>query len=109
MRSGGRVVEGARLESEYTAKPYRGFESLPLRHSPEREREGLHAGVEEGDREGAVADRALLPDKLVEPLPVDLAAAVDGVVDSRILTRRPSVERNLEAHRLAGRRTKHEV
>ena len=32
MRSGGRVVEGARLESEYTAKPYRGFESLPLRH-----------------------------------------------------------------------------
>ena len=34
MRSGGRVVEGARLESEYTAKPYRGFESLPLRHLP---------------------------------------------------------------------------
>src|SRR4051794_11526971 len=31
LRSGGRVVEGARLESEYTAKPYRGFESLPLR------------------------------------------------------------------------------
>src|SRR5437763_209145 len=33
MRSGGRVVEGARLESEYTAKPYRGFESLPLRQT----------------------------------------------------------------------------
>ena len=28
------MVEGARLESEYTAKPYRGFESLPLRHLP---------------------------------------------------------------------------
>ena len=28
------MVEGARLESEYTAKPYRGFESLPLRHNP---------------------------------------------------------------------------
>ena len=28
------MVEGARLESEYTAKPYRGFESLPLRHCP---------------------------------------------------------------------------
>ena len=27
------MVEGARLESVYTAKPYRGFESLPLRHS----------------------------------------------------------------------------
>jgi hypothetical protein len=26
------VVEGARLESEYTSKAYRGFESLPLRH-----------------------------------------------------------------------------
>src|SRR5690606_9730013 len=34
MRSGGRVVEGARLESVYTATPYRGFESLPLRHLP---------------------------------------------------------------------------
>ena len=33
MRSGGRVVEGARLESVYTVTPYRGFESLPLRHS----------------------------------------------------------------------------
>ena len=34
MRSGGRVVEGARLESEYTSKAYRGFESLPLRQTP---------------------------------------------------------------------------
>ena len=32
MRSSGRVVEGARLESVYTATPYRGFESLLLRH-----------------------------------------------------------------------------
>src|SRR3546814_16185675 len=32
MRSGGRVVEGARLESEYRSKAYRGFESNPLRH-----------------------------------------------------------------------------
>ena len=29
---GGRVVEGARLESVCTPKGYRGFESLPLRH-----------------------------------------------------------------------------
>src|SRR3546814_4692389 len=40
MRSGGRVVEGARLESEYRSKAYRGFESHPLRqvlipHSPD--------------------------------------------------------------------------
>ena len=32
MRRGGRVVEGARLESVYTSKAYRGFESLSLRH-----------------------------------------------------------------------------
>ena len=29
---GVRVVEGARLESVYTSKGYRGFESLSLRH-----------------------------------------------------------------------------
>ena len=28
------MVEGARLESVYTVTPYRGFESLPLRHLP---------------------------------------------------------------------------
>ena len=28
------MVEGARLESEYTPKAYRGFESLPLRQDP---------------------------------------------------------------------------
>jgi hypothetical protein len=31
-RRGGRVVEGARLESVYAVIPYRGFESLSLRH-----------------------------------------------------------------------------
>ena len=32
FRRGVRVVEGARLESVYTVIPYRGFESLSLRH-----------------------------------------------------------------------------
>jgi hypothetical protein len=32
LRRDGRVVEGARLESVYTPKAYRGFESLSLRH-----------------------------------------------------------------------------
>ena len=32
IRRGGRVAEGARLESVYTVTPYRGFESLLLRH-----------------------------------------------------------------------------
>src|SRR5215204_1876953 len=30
-RTGGRVVEGARLESVYTSQAYRGFESRPVR------------------------------------------------------------------------------
>ena len=30
IERGGRVVEGARLESVYTPQAYRGFESLPL-------------------------------------------------------------------------------
>ena len=32
IRTGGRVVEGARLESVYTSKAYRGFESPSVRH-----------------------------------------------------------------------------
>ena len=32
---GGRAVEGARLESAYTSKAYRGFESHPIRHYAE--------------------------------------------------------------------------
>lgn len=32
MWRGGRVVECAGLEIRYTVSPYRGFESLPLRH-----------------------------------------------------------------------------
>lgn len=31
---GGRAVEGARLESVYTSKAYRGFESHPIRQFP---------------------------------------------------------------------------
>jgi hypothetical protein len=31
LRMGGRAVEGARLESAYTSKAYRGFESHPIR------------------------------------------------------------------------------
>src|SRR5690606_16482633 len=59
MRSGGRVVEGARLESVYTATPYRGFESLPLRHLP---RPGLSIaghlrGIAERERPSERAQR----------------------------------------------------
>ena len=42
------MVEGARLESEYTAKPYRGFESLPLRHNNIRRFEFKKASIVRG-------------------------------------------------------------
>ena len=86
------MVEGARLESEYTAKPYRGFESLPLRHLAEGKREGLHAGVEELDGEGALADRAFLPNQLVQALLLHDAAAVGGYIDAGIGTRRFAIQ-----------------
>ena len=42
MWRGARAVEGARLESVCAATPYRGFESLSLRHPPSR---GMRYGV----------------------------------------------------------------
>jgi hypothetical protein len=46
------VVEGARLESEYMAKPYRGFESLRLRqHKRGRPKGGPFCAVGEGEGE----------------------------------------------------------
>ncbi len=45
---GGRAVEGARLESVYTSKAYRGFESHPIRHKrrkpPPLTRDGSEIG-----------------------------------------------------------------
>ncbi len=38
---GGRVAEGARLESGYTFIAYRGFKSLPLRHIKPLSRKGF--------------------------------------------------------------------
>ena len=38
---GGRAVEGARLESVYTSKGYRGFESRPLRNKKPLRKQGL--------------------------------------------------------------------
>jgi hypothetical protein len=46
---GVRVVEGARLESVYTPKVYRGFESLPLRTV----HEGMRTIGFEPERSGA--------------------------------------------------------
>lgn len=40
IRTGGRVVEGARLESVYTSKAYRGFESPSVRQESSKSRLG---------------------------------------------------------------------
>jgi hypothetical protein len=47
---GGRVVEGARLESVYTSKAYRGFESHPIRHPNKKSppRGAFFIGVADG-------------------------------------------------------------
>src|SRR5436190_8723320 len=65
LRSGGRVVEGARLESEYTSKAYRGFESHPLRHhssensgGPKGQGDAVHAIALAGGRRTVVEDVA---------------------------------------------------
>src|SRR5262249_45930010 len=50
--------------------------------STERERVGLHAGIEKLDREGAIGDRAALPHELVEALAVDHTVAVGVDVDA---------------------------
>src|SRR5688572_15573051 len=75
VRSGGRVVEGARLESEYTAKPYRGFESLPLRHfCLYQRRMDLHATPS-----GPLAGIAAIPgDKSCSHRALILGALADG-------------------------------
>ena len=61
MRSGGRVVEGARLESEYGSKAHRGFESLPLRQQLVRTSSSDAARVTsvEGDSPAEVRRRPL--------------------------------------------------
>ncbi len=39
------MVEGAALEKQYAAYPYRGFESLPLRHCYEFKKKTLYAYI----------------------------------------------------------------
>ena len=48
------MVEGARLESVYTVTPYRGFESLSLRHFID-----VEIDVLEGNRLESEGDRSI--------------------------------------------------
>ena len=54
------MVEGARLESEYTPKAYRGFESLPLRHRRSIGRDH-HAVIGDGHAIGQRLDVIIVP------------------------------------------------
>src|SRR5215468_9637148 len=69
------------------------------RRSPEREREGLHAGIEELDLEGAIADRPALSDELVEALLRHHAVAGGVDVVAVVGARGRAVEGDAEAHR----------
>src|SRR6185437_10885739 len=75
----------------------------------EREGEGLHAGIEEFDLEGAVLDGSLLPDQLIQPMEGDGAHALGIGVGAVIGARGGAVNGDLEANGLAIRRTQHQM
>ena len=78
--------------------------------SAEGESVGLHAGIEEFDFEGAIRDRAVLPDQLIEPLPIDGALAVGIGVGAMVGAGRGAVERHAEPDRFAVRgRAEHKM
>src|ERR1700722_18864683 len=88
----------------------RGERAVTLAPSPEGESEGLHAGIEKLDFEGAVGDRTVLPDELIEALLVDHALAVGIDVRAVIGAGRHAVDRHSETDRLVvGRRTEKEM
>src|SRR3954467_14549063 len=64
----------------------------------ERQGVGLHAGVEEGDLERALGDRALLADELVQPRLGHRAGALVVDVVPVVGARRQSVDAHAELH-----------
>src|SRR3954466_12809196 len=83
-----------------------------MRHAgrlTEREGEGLRAGVEEGDLERALGDRAALADELIQPRLGDRARAV-GVAAPRVVAPgRPPGDPYADPHRPPGCRAHDKV
>src|SRR6185437_8037784 len=76
---------------------------------PEGEGEGLHAGIEELDLEGAVFNRPLLAHQLIEAMKRDRAQALSVGVGAMVRARGGAVNGDLEADGLAVRRAQHQV
>ena len=69
--------------------------------SPKGEGVGLDAGIEKADLEGAIGDHAILPDKLIEPLPVYDTLAVGIVIGAMPVAGRFAVNRDTKPNGLA--------
>jgi hypothetical protein len=96
----------------WRANPHlRQVESKSTRREPrpaEGERESLHAGVEELDREQSVDERLRLPDELEQPMFSDCSVAALVDVESMSGGRWLSVDRHSKAYRLSRPRWPHD-
>jgi len=77
--------------------------------SPESEGVSFGAGIEKADLERAIRDRAILPDKLIEPLSVHDTLAVGINIGAMAIAGRFAVDRDAESNGLAVCRAEHEV
>ena len=77
-------------------------------HSAERERERLHARIEELDLEQPVSDGVRLPDQLIQPLPGNRAVALVVDVGSMSSARRLSIDEDAKSDGRSSRRRCHD-
>jgi hypothetical protein len=71
--------------------------------SAEGESVGLHARIEEANFEGAIHDRAILPDQAIEPMGFRDARPVGANVRAMGVARRRAIYRDAETNGLAVR------
>ena len=69
--------------------------------SAEGEGVGLDARIEEADLERAIGNRAILPDKLIEPLPVHHTLAIGIDIGAMAVAGQCAVNRHAEANGIA--------
>src|SRR5580698_6999798 len=82
----------------------------PRSASTKSKREGLRAGIQELDLKGAVLNRILLADELVEAVVDNLPVTLRVGIHSMILSRRLAVNQHAESNRLSvGSRPQHQV
>src|ERR1700727_2050715 len=73
----------------------------PIRRLAKRERECLHAWIQELDLECSIFHRPLLPDEVIKPVPLYCACTVVVGIDAMIVSRCRDVQFHGEADRPA--------